>query len=94
MKPEIEIHRGVWLKRNKELAEKMENYCAEYRKRKCQKCNKNMRKMRNCRVYPSGKRYCDIMMDSRVRAFKETVSREIKLLIDIEYGDLPLWSKK
>lgn len=79
-----EIHRMVWLKRNKELADRMEDYCKEYRKTVCEKCTAEIREQRNCRVYPSGKTYCNHMILSRTKKFGQTIVSEILLLARIE----------
>jgi|GEM_PF-1999537 len=73
-----------WLKRNKKLANDMECYCDEYRARKCSSCNLAKKSKRKCREYASGRTYCEPMMISRTRKFKETISLEIKNLIEVE----------
>lgn len=84
-----DIHRLVWLKRNNELTKKMEHYCENYRKNKCSQCTEEQRGKRKCRVYSSGRTYCEPMISARVKKFKNIIISEILLLVGIETGNIP-----
>lgn len=86
----VELHRRVWLKRNLELVDKMEEFCKSYRLDKCGMCDIEMKQKRKCRVYSSGRCYCDVMIRARTRTFKQILSSEMALLMNIEQGNFPM----
>jgi len=79
----VELDEAVWLKRNKGLAKSMEEYCDVYRQSRCQGCNDTTKEKRCCREYPSGRTYCDSMIRSRARKFRNTIMAELTLLMGI-----------
>jgi hypothetical protein len=93
MTAEIELQRLIWMQRNKKLADSMEDYCASYRAEKCAMCDMATKQRRNCRLYPSGRRYCDAMIRARTAKFRASIAAEMNLLVGIEQGSLSVPSK-
>ena len=80
------LDEAVWQKRNAGLSKSMEEYCDEYRRGRCLECTGGMKEKRCCRKYPSGRTYCDSMIRSRTRKFRDTIMAEVTLLMRIRQG--------
>lgn len=76
----VVIRKIEWKRRNKKLAEEMEEYFKEYRRKVCSKCSKECREARNCIIYPEEKTMCNHMIKARTNIFRDRIYKEIRTL--------------